>query len=107
MELFAEEFRQENQEDAPLAWRMRPRTLNEFEGQRHLLAEGKPLLKAIQLDRFSSIIFYGPPGTGKTALASLIADHTGAFFEALNAVTAGVGDIRKVVKGAEERKNPF
>lgn len=105
MELFAQEQKQENEELAPLAWRMRPRSLEEFEGQVHLVAEGKPLRKAIQGDRFSSIIFYGPPGTGKTALARLIASHTGAIFKTLNAVTAGVKEIREVVKQGKDAIN--
>jgi putative ATPase len=104
MDLFEKEPLQESEEGAPLAWRMRPGKLEEFEGQRHLMAEGKPLREAIQGDHISSLIFYGPPGTGKTALASLIASRTGALFVALNAVTAGVGEIRKVVKEASEQK---
>ncbi|MEK6776443.1 MAG: replication-associated recombination protein A [bacterium] len=104
MELFEQEKGPEIEQDAPLAWRMRPRNLGEFEGQRHLLAHGKPLRSAIEEDRISSFIFYGPPGTGKTALASLIAERTGAAFIPMNAVTAGVGEIRKAVGEAGETK---
>jgi putative ATPase len=85
---------------APLAWRMRPRDLSEFTGQEHILAPGKLLRRAIETDRFMSIILYGPPGVGKTALAHLIAERSKAHFVSLNAVTAGVADIRKVTQEA-------
>jgi putative ATPase len=104
MDLFARELEPDKDPDVPLAWRMRPLSLDDFEGQEHLIGPEKPLRKAIEGDRFSSIIFYGPPGTGKTALARLIADRTGAAFENLNAVTAGVADIRGVLQRADERK---
>ena len=88
----------------PLAWRMRPRDLSEFVGQEHVLGSGKLLRRAIETDRFMSLILYGPPGVGKTALAHLIAERSSAHFVALNAVTAGVADIRKVThESAEER----
>ncbi len=86
--------------EAPLAWRMRPRTLSEFKGQEHILGPGKLLRRAIETDRFMSLILYGPPGTGKTALAHLIAERSSAHFVSLNAVTAGVADIRKVTQEA-------
>jgi len=82
--------------DQPLAWRMRPRDLSEFIGQRHVLGEGKLLRRAIEADRLMSLILYGPPGAGKTALAHLIAERSRAHFVSLNAVTAGVADIRRV-----------
>jgi putative ATPase len=85
---------------SPLAWRMRPRDLSEFTGQEHILAPGKLLRRAIETDRFMSIILYGPPGVGKTALAHLIAERSKARFVSLNAVTAGVADIRKVAQEA-------
>lgn len=88
----------------PLADRMRPRTLDEFIGQQHLLAPGRLLRRAIQADRLQSSIFWGPPGCGKTTLASIIARMTGSAFEKLNAVTSGVADVRKVLKEAEERR---
>ncbi len=92
--------------DHPLAWRMRPRDFSEFLGQEHVLGPGKLLRRAIEADRFMSLILYGPPGTGKTALAHLIALRSQAHFVSLNAVTAGVADIRKVVQeAAEERKS--
>lgn len=87
---------------APLARRMRPRTLAEFVGQEHILAPGKLLYRAIEADRLTSLIFYGPPGTGKTALARIIAGTTRADFQQLNAVMAGIADIRKVINLAEE-----
>jgi putative ATPase len=78
----------------PLAARMRPRTLEEVAGQRHVLAPGKLLRRAIESDRFTSLIFYGPPGTGKTTLASVIARTTGSRFESLNGVESNVAEIR-------------
>ncbi len=78
----------------PLAARMRPRTLDEVAGQQHILAEGKLLRRAIESDRFTSLIFYGPPGTGKTTLASVIARSTGSRFESLNGVESNVAEIR-------------
>jgi putative ATPase len=79
---------------------MRPRDLSEFAGQKHILGEGKLLRRAIETDRFMSLILYGPPGVGKTALAHLIAEQSSAHFLSLNAVTAGVADIRKVTQEA-------
>lgn len=87
----------------PLAARMRPRTLEEFIGQPHILGEGKLLRRAIEADRVTSVIFWGPPGTGKTTLARVIANATQSKFETINAVLAGVKDIREVVAGAAER----
>jgi putative ATPase len=87
----------------PLATRMRPRTLAEIAGQRHILAEGKLLSRAIQADRISSIILYGPPGTGKTSLAEVIANATHCRFERLSGVESNVADIRRVVTSAGNR----
>jgi len=89
----------------PLAWRMRPRDLSEFVGQEHVLGSGKLLRRAIETDRFMSLILYGPPGVGKTALAHLIAERSSAHFVALNAVTAGVADIRKVTHESAEARS--
>ena len=80
--------------DAPLADRMRPRTLSEFIGQEELVGPGRLLRRAIEADRLTSSIFYGPPGCGKTTLASIIAHTTNASFAQLNAVTSGVADVR-------------
>jgi putative ATPase len=84
----------------PLAARMRPRNLDEVAGQRHILAEGKLLRRAIESDRFTSLIFYGPPGTGKTSLAAVIAQSTGSRFESLNGVDSNVGEIRAKIDQA-------
>ena len=92
---------------APLADRMRPRTLDEFIGQQKLVGEGRLLRRAIMADRMQSSIFWGPPGCGKTTLASIVANMTGSAFEKLNAVTSGVADVRKVLKEAEERRTRY
>jgi putative ATPase len=88
---------------APLAARMRPRTLEEFVGQEHILAPGKLLRRAIEADRLPSVIFSGPPGTGKTTLAHVIADMTRAKFERLSGVESNVAEMRKVVASAANR----
>ncbi len=90
--------------EAPLAARMRPRTLEEFIGQEHILGEGKLLRRAILADKlYSSLILWGPPGTGKTTLAQIIANHTRSHFETISAVLAGVVELRRVIHEAEER----
>ena len=88
---------------APLAARMRPRTLDEFIGQRHLLAPGKPLRQAIETGTVGSLVFWGPPGTGKTTLGRMIAEYTDREFVPFSAVTEGVGRVREVVAEAAER----
>ena len=96
--------RQEIQEQiAPLATRMRPRNLEEYFGQTHILAPGKVLRMAIEEDRLPSMILWGPPGSGKTTLARLVAGATGSHFEQISAVTSGVKDIRAVIAGAADR----
>ncbi|CAA9267341.1 MAG: Replication-associated recombination protein RarA [uncultured Chloroflexi bacterium] len=90
--------------DAPLAVKMRPRALDEFAGQQHILGPGKPLRRAIEEDRLGSIILWGPPGSGKTTLALLIARTTRAHFASLSAVTDGVADLRKVIEEAKKRR---
>ncbi|MGJ8677919.1 MAG: replication-associated recombination protein A [Akkermansiaceae bacterium] len=92
----------QNSHDAPLAARMRPRSLSEVAGQQHILAEGKLLRRAIEADRFSSLIFYGPPGTGKTTLATVIANSTDSRFEMLNGVESNVSEIREKIAQAEK-----
>ncbi len=88
---------------APLAERMRPQTLEQFIGQKHLLHNGSLLMRAIQADRLGSCIFFGPPGTGKTTLAGIIAAKTKSEFVKLNAVSSGVGDAKRVIEEATER----
>lgn len=100
MELFKNESLKE-----PLAYRMCPRTLDEYAGQEHILGKGKLLRRAVEADRITSLILYGPPGTGKTALARVIADGTKAHFEWLNAATAGLDDLRKIINTARTRKS--
>ena len=93
----------ENRESVrPLAARMRPRTLDEFVGQKQILAPGKLLRRILEADRISSVVFYGPPGTGKTSLAELIAKHTRRTFRSLNAAAAGVKELREVLDQARE-----
>lgn len=87
----------------PLAARMRPRTLEEFAGQSHLLGEGKLLRRMLAADRVGSVILFGPPGTGKTTLARLIAKHSKAHFESLNAAAIGVKEVRAVLNSAADR----
>ena len=105
MDLFDHSLEEQLKQQAPLAARMRPRTLDDIVGQGHILGEGSLLRRAIQADRlFSSIILYGPPGTGKTTLARVIANTTQAHFESMSAVLAGVGDLRKSIEEATERR---
>lgn len=91
----------------PLAARMRPRTLEEYVGQEHILAPGRLLRRAVQADQLSSLIFYGPPGTGKTTLASVIANSTKSTFITLNAVMAGIADLKDVTATAQRRLQEF
>ncbi|MGP1431989.1 MAG: AAA family ATPase [Treponema sp.] len=95
------------QERLPLAARMRPRNLDEYIGQEHIVGKGRLLRRAIQADRLSSVIFFGPPGTGKTTLARVIANHTKSNFLSLNAVLAGVQQIRAAITAAEEHKKLY
>ncbi len=103
-ELFDDPARASDARFAPLAERMRPRTLEEFVGQRHLLGPGRPLARAIAADRLPSMVLWGPPGTGKTTLARLMASRSGAAFETLSAVSAGVKEIREVIERAQARR---
>src|SRR5258705_8316230 len=103
MDLFAGSRQKNLDKAAPLAARMRPRTLDEFAGQQHFLGPGKLLRRMLEADRLSSVIFYGPPGTGKTTLASLIANYSKSHFEQLNASAVGVKEVRAVLDAARER----
>ncbi|MCK6625753.1 MAG: AAA family ATPase [Anaerolineae bacterium] len=107
MDLFDHAREQQIEKEAPLAARMRPRTLDEFIGQTHILGPGRLLRRAIQADQLSSLIFYGPPGTGKTTLARIIANTTHAHFIALNAVLSGVKDIREAIEVARNKRGMF
>src|SRR5687767_2958608 len=90
--------------DAPLALRLSPKTLDDVAGQEHLLGEGKLLRRALEADRLTSAIFFGPPGTGKSAVVRFVAHQTQSAAEELNAVTAGVADVRAVIDRAKERR---
>ncbi len=103
MDLFDHAYQERQKKEAPLAARMRPRTLDEFVGQEHIVGPGRLLRRAIQADQLGSLIFYGPPGTGKTTLAQVIANTTRAHFIALNAVLSGVKEIREAIAEAQER----
>ena len=99
-----EPMRKKNRDASmPLAARMRPRTLDEFAGQTHILGPGKLLRRMIEADRLTSLIFYGPPGTGKTTLAHLIAQHTKCHFVEMNAAAVGVKEVREVLADAKAR----
>ncbi|MCL5029063.1 MAG: replication-associated recombination protein A [Bacteroidetes bacterium] len=88
----------------PLAERVRPKTLNEFSGQKSLLGDGKPIRLMIENDTLSSFILWGPPGTGKTTIAKIIAEHTNSDFHQINAVSSGVKDIREIIEIASQNK---
>lgn len=108
MDLFDYSMAQHLVIEAPLAARMRPRTLQEFIGQEHIIGEGRLLQRAIQTDRlFSSIILWGPPGTGKTTLAQIIANHTQSNFETLSAVLAGKAELTAVIQKAKENRKLY
>jgi putative ATPase len=107
MDLFERQYQQLRDRDAPLAARMRPRSLSEFVGQEEIVGPGRLLRRAIQADQLTSIIFYGAPGTGKTTLAQIIANTTKAKFIAINAVLAGVKDIREAVETAKTLRGQY
>ncbi len=103
MDLFADQRKEALQHAAPLAVRMRPRTLDEFVGQEAFLGSGKLLRRLLAADRLTSAIFFGPPGCGKTTLAQIIANQTNAAFETLHAAEAGVKEVREVIEKARGR----
>ncbi|TYO95093.1 replication-associated recombination protein A [Desulfallas thermosapovorans] len=102
-DIFQQAARSRVTRTAPLAVRMRPRTLEEFEEQNSLVGTGRPLRQLLKNNGLQSLILFGPPGTGKTTLAHIIANMTSAHFEKINAVMAGVADVRKVVEQARDR----
>jgi putative ATPase len=107
-DLFDYTHEQRMKTEAPLAARMRPRTLEEYVGQEHILGPGKLLRRAIEADKlFSSILLWGPPGTGKTTLAQVIANHTKSNFTTLSAVLAGKAELREVIDAALERRKLY
>lgn len=103
--LFDSKLEKDLQWEAPLADRMRSKSWGEFFGQEQIIGKGKLLRRAIENDELFSIIFWGPPGSGKTTLARIIAEMTKSHFEQISAVIAGINDLRKVVKEAEERRS--
>jgi putative ATPase len=107
MDLFAQGRKTQIEKESPLANRIRPRTLEEFAGQDHIVGPGRLLRRAIQADQLSSLIFYGPPGTGKTTLAMVIANSTQSHFITINAVLSGVKEIREAIATAQERRNLY
>jgi putative ATPase len=107
MDLFEHGRKAQIEKESPLANRMRPRTLDEYVGQTHIIGPGRLLRRAIQADQLSSLIFYGPPGTGKTTLAMVIANTTQSHFITINAVLAGVKQIREAIATAQERRNLY
>ena len=107
MDLFEQQRRQLIASEAPLAARMRPRSLTEFIGQSAIIGPGRLLRRAIEADQLSSLIFYGPPGTGKTTLARVIANTTSAQFVAINAVLGGVKDIREAIAQAQTHRGQY
>lgn len=107
MDLFKQSAARRTAAQAPLAARMRPRTLDEFVGQEHLVGPDRVLRRAIERDELASLILYGPPGTGKTSLAHVIAQATRSEVEQVNAVTAGVADLKQVIARAQERQTLY
>jgi putative ATPase len=103
-DLFTHSRQEQIQREAPLAARIRPRTLDEFVGQEEIVGPGRLLRRAIQADQLSSMIFWGPPGCGKTTLAAIVAHTTESRFESISAVLAGVAELRQVIKEAKDQR---
>jgi putative ATPase len=104
MDMFENEFEKEKLKEAPLAARMRPKTLDEFVGQQHIVGKGRVLRLAIESGNLPSIMLWGPPGSGKTTLANIIANSTSSHFSPISAVSAGVAELRKTIEEAKERR---
>jgi putative ATPase len=104
MDLFEQKYQENMKKEAPLAARMRPRTLEEFVGQEHIIGHGKVLRRAIESGQLPSIILWGPPGSGKTTLAFIISNTTNSHFSPVSAVSAGVSDLRKIIEESRERR---
>ncbi|MDX9865796.1 MAG: AAA family ATPase [Anaerolineaceae bacterium] len=107
MDLFSHSMKKKMETEAPLAARMRPKNLDEYIGQAHIVGQGKLLRRAIAADKLSSLILWGPPGTGKTTLAMVIAHHTQSSFETLSAVMAGKAELREVIGRAEDARRLY
>ena len=107
MDLFEYMTEQEKEQEAPLAGRMRPTTLDDVVGQKHILGKDKMLYRAISADRLSSLILYGPPGCGKTTLAKVIANTTKSLFVQMNATTSGKKEMEAAVKEAKDNKGMY
>ena len=107
MDLFDYMREQNMEKEAPLASRLRPTTLDEVVGQKHIIGKDKLLYRAIKADKLSSVIFYGPPGTGKTTLAKVIANTTSAEFTQINATVAGKKDMEEVVEKAKATQGMY
>jgi putative ATPase len=107
MDLFEHKAQELIKKEAPLAARMRPRDLDEFVGQEHIIGAGKVLRKSIESGQLPSIILWGPPGSGKTTLAFIVANTTNSHFSPISAVSAGVSDLRKIIEEARERRKLY
>ncbi|HAJ74274.1 MAG TPA: replication-associated recombination protein RarA, partial [Lachnospiraceae bacterium] len=107
MDLFEYMNQQNKEKEAPLAARLRPRTLEEVVGQQDIIGKGKLLYRAIKADKLGSIIFYGPPGTGKTTLAMVIAGTTRSDFKQINATSAGKKDMEDVIASAKALRGGY
>ena len=104
MDMFQQQFEKQVRQEAPLAARMRPTSIHEFVGQEHLMGKGHALRKAIETGQLPSIILWGPPGSGKTTLAYIMASATNSHFSPISAASSGVGDLRRIIEEAQERR---
>ena len=107
MDIFEYMREQTRERESPLAARLRPSTLEEVVGQRHIIGKDKLLYRAIKADKLSSVIFYGPPGTGKTTLAKVIANTTSADFTQINATASGKKDMEEVIQKAKDNQGMY